>query len=148
MHLAQQAQEMTYSQGIPATVLYFLLALIILSLSFVIQDILTPGHLRTQVFVDHLPNAGMMVGSQLIAIGTVIVSAILTSPVDLLDGLIHVAVYSLLGLLLQSLFLVFAEAVIPGRFRDLVNDPKPRASVAVLSVALIVVGAINAACLT
>ena len=131
-----------------ATIAYFVLALVILGLAFVIQDILTPGDLRRQTFVEHLPNAGVLVASQVIAIGLVVATAIATTEPDLVDGLIHVAVYSLVGLTLQSIFLVIMEVLVPGRFRDLVRDPKLRSSAVVTGIALIVVGAINAVCLT
>jgi len=39
------------------------------------------------------------------------------------------------------------EAVIPGCFRDLVEDPKLRSGAVVAAVILIVVGTVNAACL-
>lgn len=147
-HVHILADSSSYAHGVSATILYFMLALAILILGFLVQHLLTPGNLRQQVFIDHLPNAAMVVAAQTLALGAVLVTAILTSEGTLVEGLTHVAVYSLVGLMLQTAFLVFLEAVIPGRFRDLVNDPKPRSSVAVVSVALVVVGLINAACLT
>ena len=61
------AADYTLAEGILASVVYFAIALIVLALSFVVQDLLTPGRLRDQVFVHHLPNAAVMAGSQLIA---------------------------------------------------------------------------------
>lgn len=142
------AEAATMSEGVLMTVAYFVLALVVLIVGFVVQDLLTPGKLRELVFVDHLPNAGVIAGAQMIALGMVIVTAIATTEPDLVDGLIHVAVYSFLGLLLQTIAMVVAEIAIPGRFRDLVEDPKLRSSALVMGVALIVIGAINAVCLT
>lgn len=142
------AQPTDLAAGVSATVVYYLLALVVLILGFVIQDLLTPGSLRELVFIDHLPNAAIIAGAQAMALGTVLVTAIATAESDLLDGLIHVAVYSLLGLLLQTLAMVLAEMLIPGRFRDLVEDPKMRSSAMVMGVVLMVIGTINAVCLT
>ena len=142
------AAEYSLQDGILASVAYFFIALLVLALSFVVQDLLTPGRLREQVFVHHLPNAAVMAGSQLIAIGMVLVAAIATTEPNLVDGIIHVAVYSLLGLTLQTIVMVVVEIAIPGRFRNLVEDRKLRSSTLVLGVLLVVVGAVNAVCLT
>lgn len=142
------AAQYSMAEGVTASVVYFVIALIVLTISFVVQDLLTPGRLRDQVFLHHLPNAAVMAGSQLIAIGMVLITAIATTEPDLMDGIVHVTVYSLLGLLLQTIVMVIAEVVIPGRFRNLVEDRKLRSSTVVLGVLLIVVGGINAVCLT
>lgn len=142
------AAEYSLQDGILASVAYFFIALLVLALSFVVQDLLTPGRLRDQVFVHHLPNAAVMAGSQLIAIGMVLVAAIVTTEPNLVDGVIHVAVYSMLGLTLQTIVMVVVEIAIPGRFRNLVEDRKLRSSTLVLGVLLVVVGAVNAVCLT
>ncbi|WP_288814439.1 DUF350 domain-containing protein [uncultured Corynebacterium sp.] len=142
------AAEYSLQDGILASVAYFFIALLVLALSFVVQDLLTPGRLRDQVFVHHLPNAAVMAGSQLIAIGMVLVAAIATTEPNLVDGVIHVAVYSMLGLTLQTIVMVVVEIAIPGRFRNLVEDRKLRSSTLVLGVLLVVVGAVNAVCLT
>ena len=65
-----------------------------------------------------------------------------------MDGVIHVAVYSMLGLTLQTIVMEVVEIAIPGRFRNLVEDRKLRSSTLVLGVLLVVVGAVNAVCLT
>ncbi|MDO4630759.1 MAG: DUF350 domain-containing protein [Corynebacterium sp.] len=126
---------------------YFLLAMVIFGISFVVQDLLTPGNYRKQVFVDNLPNACVLAGSQAIAIGIVLTAAISTSPNDLVDGLIATAVYSLLGLILQTVFLVLLEVLNPDKFRYVIEDPKLRPAALLSGVLLIVVGVINAACL-
>ncbi|MBF0581823.1 MULTISPECIES: DUF350 domain-containing protein [Corynebacterium] len=142
------AADYPLAEGILASVVYFAIALIVLALSFFVQDLLTPGRLRDQVFVHHLPNAAVMAGSQLIAIGMVLIAAIATTEPNLADGILHVAVYSLLGLALQTFVMVAVEIAIPGRFRNLVEDRKLRSSTLVLGVLLVVVGAVNAVCLT
>jgi len=142
------AADYPLAEGILASVVYFAIALIVLALSFFVQDLLTPGRLRDQVFVHHLPNAAVMAGSQLIAIGMVLIAAIATTEPNLADGILHVGVYSLLGLALQTFVMVAVEIAIPGRFRNLVEDRKLRSSTLVLGVLLVVVGAVNAVCLT
>ena len=130
------------------TLAYFGVSVVVLVIGFVVLDLMTPGRLRDLVFIEHLPNAALIAGAQQIALGVIIVSAILHSSADLLFGLLDVVVFAGIGLVLQTGALVLVEWFVPGRFRDLVVDPKPRSGVFVAATTIIVVGAINAACLT
>lgn len=133
--------------GVIGTLSYFVLAAVILVVGFVILDLITPGKLHELVFVHHLPNAAVITAAQQISIGIIVVTAVLTSSDILSEGLLETAVFGVLGLVIQVVVMAVLEAVIPGRFRDLVEDPKLRSGAVVAAVILIVVGAVNAACL-
>lgn len=130
------------------TLAYFALSSLMLVIGFVVLDLITPGKLRRLVFIEHSPNAALIAGAQQIALAIVIVSAVLHSQADLLYGLVDVAVFAGIGLLLQTLALALVEFLVPGRFRDVIGDPKLRSGVVVAATTIIVIGAINAACLT
>ena len=140
------APDQPLGQGVISTLAYFVLSMAIFGIGFIVQDLLTPGKFRKQVFVDNLPNACVLAGSQAIAIGIVLAAAISTSPTDL-QGLIATAVYGTVGLALQTIFLVLLEWLNPEKFRYVVEDTKLRPSVLLSGIILIVVGVINAACL-
>lgn len=133
--------------GVIGTLSYFVLAAVILVVGFVILDLITPGKLHELVFVHHLPNAAVITAGQQISIGIIVVTAVLTSSDILSEGLLETAVFGVLGLAIQVVVMAVLEAVIPGRFRDLVEDPKLRSGAVVAAIILIVVGAVNAACL-
>ena len=133
--------------GVIGTLSYFVLAAVILVVGFVILDLITPGKLHELVFVHHLPNAAVITAAQQASIGIIVVTAVLTSSDILSEGLLETAVFGVLGLVIQVVVMAVLEAVIPGRFRDLVEDPKLRSGAVVAAVILIVVGAVNAACL-
>ncbi|OKX87356.1 DUF350 domain-containing protein [Corynebacterium glutamicum] len=133
--------------GVLGTLSYFVLAAVILVVGFVILDLITPGKLHELVFVHHLPNAAVITVAQQVSIGIIVVTAVLTSSDILSEGLLETAVFGALGLVIQVVVMAVLEAVIPGRFRDLVEDPKLRSGAVVAAVILIVVGAVNAACL-
>ena len=133
--------------GVIGTLAYFVLAAAILVLGFVILDLITPGKLHKLVFVHHLPNAAIIIAGQQISIGIIVVTAVLTSSEILIEGLVETAIFGVLGLLIQVVVMVVLEALIPGRFRDLVEDPQLRSGAVVVAVILVVVGAVNAACL-
>ena len=133
--------------GVIGTLSYFVLAAVILVVGFVILDLITPGKLHELVFVHHLPNAAVITVAQQVSIGIIVVTAVLTSSDILSEGLLETAVFGVLGLVIQVVVMAVLEAVIPGRFRDLVEDPKLRSGAVVATVILIVVGIVNAACL-
>lgn len=133
--------------GVAGTLAYFVLAAVILVVGFVILDLITPGKLHELVFVHHLPNAAVITVAQQVSIGIIVVTAVLTSSGNLTQGLIETAVFGALGLVIQVIVMALLEVFTPGRFRDLVEDPKLRSGAVVASVLLVVVGAVNAACL-
>ncbi|MDO5097660.1 MAG: DUF350 domain-containing protein [Corynebacterium sp.] len=145
--LAIDVHAASFPSGVISTIAYFALALAIFILGFKVQDWLTPGHFRKQIFIDNLPNACVLAASQAIALGIVIATAIALSPDEIGPGLLFTLVYSLVGLLLQTVFLVLLELFTPNRLRDIFEDTKLRPSALVGGVFLIMVGAINAACL-
>ncbi|MDO4762396.1 MAG: DUF350 domain-containing protein [Corynebacterium sp.] len=147
MLVAAGFSESSFTSGMVSTVSYFALALALFLLGFKVQDWLTPGHFRKQIFVDNLPNACVLAGSQAVALGVVIATAIALSPDELGQGLLFTLFYSLVGLVLQTVFLVIVELFSPNRMRDVFEDPKLRPSALVSGVFLIMVGVINAACL-
>ncbi len=133
--------------GVTGTLAYFVLAAVILVVGFIILDLITPGKLHELVFVHHLPNAAVITVAQQVSIGIIVVTAVLTSSDILSEGLIETAVFGGLGLVIQVIVMVLLEVLIPGRFRDLVEDPKLRSGAVVAAIILVVVGAVNAACL-
>ncbi|WPF67283.1 MULTISPECIES: DUF350 domain-containing protein [unclassified Corynebacterium] len=130
------------------TIAYFALSVLILLVGFGLLDLLTPGKLVRLIFAHHLPNAALIASAQQVSLGIIICSAILHSPSDLLPGLATTAAYAGVGLVLQALALIAMEALIPVRIRGLVEDPRLRAGTVVVAVALVVVAAINAACMS
>jgi uncharacterized membrane protein YjfL (UPF0719 family) len=62
--------------------------------------------------------------------------------------LLDVAVYGVIGVALQGIAVVVLELVVPGRFRDHVEDPTLHPAVFAAAAILLAVGAVNAAALT
>ncbi|MEJ5998870.1 DUF350 domain-containing protein [Corynebacterium sp. H130] len=130
------------------TLVYFVLSLFVLLAGFGMLDLLTPGKLYRAVFVDHLPNAAAVAIAQQVGLGIIVVTAVLGSPESLIEGISEVVVIGLLGVVLQAVALIVMELLIPGRFRDLILDRKLRAGAVTCAVMLVVIAAVNAACLT
>ncbi|KZS57614.1 hypothetical protein A4G26_15410 [Mycobacterium kansasii] len=134
--------------GVVATILYFLVGAAVLIAGFLMVDVLTPGNLRRLVFVDRRPNAVVLASAMYAALAIVIVVAIHTSSSQLGQGLLDVAVYGLVGVVLQGVALLILEIAVPGRFRDHIHEPQLHPAAFAIGVMLLAVGGVIAAALS
>jgi uncharacterized membrane protein YjfL (UPF0719 family) len=132
-------------RGAVATILYFLVGMAVLVVGFFMVDVLTPGKLRQLVFIDRRPNAVVVAGAMYISLTTVIVSAIVNSYSQLVQGLVGVAVYGLMGVVLLGIALLTMHLVIPGDFREHVDDPALHPGSFAVALILLAVGGVTAA---
>ncbi|KUH85305.1 MULTISPECIES: DUF350 domain-containing protein [unclassified Mycobacterium] len=136
------------AQNVVAAILYFIVGVAVLAAGFAMADLLTPGNLRRLVFVERRPNAVAVASGMYAALAIVVISAIVASANELGQGLVDATVYGLVGVVLQGLALVVLEAVVPGRFRDLIAEERLHPGAVATAVMLIAVGGVNAAALS
>lgn len=136
------------TQNVVAALLYFVVGMVVFGAGFVMTDVLTPGSLRELVFVAHRPNAVAVACGMYGALALVTAVAIIASSAELAQGLIDALVYGLVGVALQGLTLLVLEALVPGRFRDLIGDEKLHPGAVATAVILLAVGGVNAAALS
>ncbi|CAM3388047.1 hypothetical protein BST27_28990 [Mycobacterium intermedium] len=134
--------------GVVASVLYFLVGVTVLIGGFVMVDLLTPGNLRHLVFLERRPNAVVLASALYAALATIIVVAIYTSSSQLGEGLLGVAVYGTIGILLQGLALLILRVVVPGNLYAHVEDPELHPAAFATAAMLLAIGAVTAASLS
>jgi uncharacterized membrane protein YjfL (UPF0719 family) len=132
-------------RGVVATILYFLVGMAVLIVGYLMVDVLTPGKLRQMVFIDRRPNAVVVTCAMYIALATVIITAIVNSYSQLVQGLIGVAVYGLMGVILLGVALLTMHLVIPGNFHEHVDDPELHPASFAVALILLAVGGVTAA---
>jgi uncharacterized membrane protein YjfL (UPF0719 family) len=135
-------------QGVVATLLYFVVGLLVLGLGFLALDLITPGKLRHQVYVDRNPNAAILLGANHLALAIIVVTVIMTSADNLGQGLVDSAVYGILGVVLQAVALRLLDVFVPGHLRNLVNEPKMNGAAWAVGISLVAIGVVNAASLS
>jgi uncharacterized membrane protein YjfL (UPF0719 family) len=135
-------------KGALATILYFLVGTAVLILGFFVVDVLTPGKLRQLVFIDRRPNAVMLACANYIALAAVIISAITNSYSQLGQGLVGVAAYGLMGVVLQGIAILSMHFVIPGDFHEHIDEPDLHPAAFATAVMLLAVGGVTAAALS
>jgi uncharacterized membrane protein YjfL (UPF0719 family) len=132
-------------RGVVATILYFLVGMAVLVVGFYMVDVLTPGKLRQMVFVDRRPNAVVIACAMYVALTTVIISAITNSYSQLGQGLVGVAVYGFMGVVLLGIALLTLHLVIPGNFHEHVDEPELHPASFAVALMLLAVGGVTAA---
>jgi hypothetical protein len=76
--------------GLLSGLAYGLAGIVLLGLGFIALDLVTPGKLGDIVFNDRNPDAALVVASGVLAIGTIVTTAIVTSDDAFLRGLSNV----------------------------------------------------------
>ena len=135
-------------KGAVATLSYFLVGTAVLIIGFIVVDLLTPGKLRQLVFIDRRPNAVMLACANYIALAAVIISAITNSYSQLGQGLVGVAVFGLIGVVLQGIALLSLHFIIPGDFHEHIDEPELHPAAFAVAVMLLAVGGVTAAALS
>lgn len=151
MYLAVELGNIDISpvlKGAVATISYFLVGTAVLIVGFIVVDVLTPGKLRQLVFIDRRPNAVMLACANYIALAAVIISAITNSYSQLGQGLVGVAVFGLIGVVLQGIALLTLHFVIPGDFHEHIDEPELHPAAFATAVMLLAVGGVTAAALS
>ena len=127
---------------------YGAVGLVLLAAGYVAIDLLTPGRLGDLIYRDRNWNAAAVVASGLIAIATIVVTAILTSHDDLDKGLVYAGSFGLLGVILLVISFLVVDRFTPGDLGELVCDQDRHPAVVVTVANHIAVGAIVAAAIS
>jgi uncharacterized membrane protein YjfL (UPF0719 family) len=132
-------------KGVVASLLYFVVGMAVLVSGFYMVDVLTPGKLRQLVFVDRRPNAVVVACAMYVALTIVIISAIANSYSQLGQGLLGVAVYGFMGVILLGIALLTLHLVIPGSFHEHIDEPELHPGSFAVALMLLAVGGLTAA---
>jgi uncharacterized membrane protein YjfL (UPF0719 family) len=128
--------------GIAAT--YGLVGLVLMAVGFVLVDVLTPGNLREQIWVQRNRNAAILLASNVLGVGIIVATAIAASQGDWAEGLLSTAAYGVLGLVLMGISFIVLDAVTPGKLGELMVHEEPHPAVYVSAASHIAVSAIVA----
>ena len=124
------------------------LGVVLLLLGAGLIDLLTPGRLSHQIWVDRNRNAAVLLSSALLGVGGIVFTSIWTTYADFGKGLTSTACFGLLGLVLMAVAFWLVDLLTPGRLGSILVDPEPHPAVWVtasfnVSIAAIVAASIS-----
>ena len=136
------------AEGMLSGLGYGLLGMVLLALGYRVLDALLPGDLGQLIFTDRNTNAALVVASSMIAVATIVTTAILTSDDEFLKGLGNAAGYGLLGVAMLAMAFLLADRMTPGALGAICTDPERHPAVYVTVASHLAVGAIIAAAIS
>lgn len=131
--------------GLGAAAAYGALGVVLLLLGIGLVDLLTPGRLGRQIWVERNRNAAVLLSSALLGIGGIVFTAIMYTYADFGKGLMSTACYGLLGLVLMAVAFWLVDLLTPGRLGEILVDPEPHPAVWVSAACNIAVAAVVSA---
>ncbi|MGI4893794.1 MAG: DUF350 domain-containing protein [Janthinobacterium lividum] len=117
---------------------YSLVGALLLVVGYFVLDLLTPGKLAEQIWVQRSVNAAVVLSAGFLGLGLVVFAAIWTNADSGFGAALGWTVaFGLLGVLLQALAGAVLEVLTPGRMRDvLVSRDLHPASIVLATVQL------------
>ncbi|MFE4971051.1 DUF350 domain-containing protein [Kitasatospora sp. NPDC056651] len=131
--------------GLGAAAAYGALGVVLLLLGIGLVDLLTPGKLGEQIWVERNRNAAVLLSSALLGIGGIVFTAIMYTYADFTKGLVSTACYGLLGLLLMAVAFWLVDVLTPGKLGAILVEPEPHPAVWVSAACNIAVAAVVSA---
>jgi uncharacterized membrane protein YjfL (UPF0719 family) len=119
--------------------------LIMLVIGGIVIDILIPGNLRQQIWVDRNLNGSIFLSSAIFALAIIVVIAIRSASDDLVVGLVDTAAYSLFGLFMFSITFLVIDLLTPGKLGATLIEDNFHPAVIVSSVSNIAIAIVIAA---
>ena len=127
------------------TLAYGAVGVVLMAIGYVLVDLATPGKLHELIWAERNRNAALLLSSNLLGVGTIVVAAIVASDDDFTLGLVGAAAYGILGLVIMAAAFVLLDVATPGKLGELLVDPEPHPAVWVSATVHLATGAIIAA---
>ncbi|MEW2444890.1 DUF350 domain-containing protein [Micromonospora marina] len=127
------------------TLAYGAVGVVLMAIGYVLVDVATPGKLHELIWTERNRNAALLLSSNLLGVGTIVVAAIVASADDFKLGLIGAGAYGILGLVIMAAAFVLLDVATPGKLGELLVDPEPHPAVWVSATVHLATGAIIAA---
>lgn len=131
-----------------ATLAFAGVGIVLLLVGYLMVDLLTPGHLGRQVFVEHKRDAALVLASTQLSVGIIVATAFYTAQGDTWDTLLEASVFGLIGVALLGISFFLLDLLTPGSLAELVVDESDDPAVYVAVALQLAVGLVVAASIT
>jgi uncharacterized membrane protein YjfL (UPF0719 family) len=130
------------------TLAYGVVGVVLMAIGYALVDLATPGKLHELIWTERNRNATVLLASNLLGVGTVVVAAIVASDDDFALGLAGSAAYGILGLVIMAAAFVLLDVATPGKLGELLVDPEWHPAVWISATVHVATGAIIAAAIS
>jgi uncharacterized membrane protein YjfL (UPF0719 family) len=136
------------ASGLGAGLAYTLSGVALMLLGVLLVDVLVPGNLREQLWTHRNSNLALVVAAELLGVGAIVTSAILSSDDRLGRGIADTFGFGVLGLVLMAVAFILVDMLTPGRLGALLAEGQPHPAAWVTASANLATAAIIAAAIS
>lgn len=130
------------------TLAYGVIGVVLMGIGYVLVDVATPGRLNELIWVGRNRNAALLLASNLVGVGIIVVAAIAASADDFVAGIVGASAYGILGLVIMAGAFVLLDVITPGKLGEILVDVEPHPAVWVSAVVHVATGAVIAAAIS
>ncbi|GAB3660401.1 DUF350 domain-containing protein [Glycomyces tarimensis] len=137
-----------FGNAVAGSLAYSAVGIALMVLGYFIVDWLTPGKLGTLIWTDRNRNAALLLSSNTLGVGLIVVGAIWASEGNLVEGVVSTLVFGVIGLAAMAAAFVVLDALTPGKLGDIVASDDLQPAVWVNSAMHLALGGVIAMALS
>ncbi|RRS01930.1 DUF350 domain-containing protein [Glycomyces terrestris] len=103
-------------------VAYSVVGIVLMVLGYLVTDWLTPGKLGELIWTQRNKNAAILLTSNVIGVGLIVVGAIWASEGGVVRGVVSTFVYGVIGLGAMAVAFLILDLLTPGKLGDILTE--------------------------
>ncbi|HEX2143966.1 MAG TPA: DUF350 domain-containing protein [Glycomyces sp.] len=137
-----------FTVAVIGAVAYSVVGIALMALGYLVTDWLTPGKLGELIWTRRNKNAAILLASNVLGVGLIVVGAIWASEGDVLRGVVSTFVYGVIGLGAMAFAFLLVDWLTPGKLGDIIAADEPQPAVWVNAAMHLALGGVIAMALS
>ncbi|WP_026925035.1 DUF350 domain-containing protein [Glycomyces arizonensis] len=137
-----------FGNAVAGALAYSAVGIALMVLGFFIVDWLTPGKLGELIWSERNRNAALLLASNTLGVGLIVVGAIWASEGNLAEGIVSTLVFGVIGLVAMAVAFIVLDLLTPGKLGDIVCSDETQPAVWVNSAMHLALGGVIAMALS
>ncbi|WP_112134412.1 DUF350 domain-containing protein [Glycomyces dulcitolivorans] len=129
-------------------VAYSVVGIVLMVLGYLVTDWLTPGKLGELIWTERNKNAAILLTSNVLGVGLIVVGAIWASEGGVIRGVISTFVYGVIGLGAMAIAFLILDLLTPGKLGDILTEDELQPAVWVNAAMHVALGGVIAMALS
>ncbi|MFG1604020.1 DUF350 domain-containing protein [Actinoplanes sp. NPDC049265] len=121
--------------GAGRSVVFGLIGVGLMTVGFVMVDLLTPGKLKDLIWRDKNPNAALLLSANQLGIAVIVFTAVFTSYDSFGQGVASTLIFGIIGIAIMGFAFIVLDWLTPGKLGEVICTPErhPGATVSAAS---------------
>ncbi|SDD17907.1 DUF350 domain-containing protein [Glycomyces harbinensis] len=137
-----------FSGAVVGAAAYSAVGIVLMVLGYLVTDWLTPGKLGELIWTERNKNAAILLTSNVLGVGLIVVGAIWASEGGLLRGLASTFVFGVIGLAAMAFAFLILDWLTPGKLGDILTSEEHQPAVWVNAAMHLALGGVIAMALS